>query len=142
MTVTPDRPAPYAPATAVLAMIERHRSRGLPTPINADVLARASVSASLVPRTLYALQTLDLITESGEPTEVFERIRRSPEAEYKQRLLEWLNGAYADVLQYIDPATADEVAVRDAFRAYNPVGQQARMVTLFMGLYAAAGVVA
>ena len=28
----------------------------------------------------------------------------------------------------------------DAFRSYKPVGQQARMVTLFMGLFAAAGV--
>ena len=54
-------------------------------------------------------------------------------------MAEWLNGAYADVLKFIDPATATETEIRDAFRYYNPIGQQPRMVTLFMGLYAAAG---
>jgi len=69
-----------------------------------------------------------------------EGIRKAPEADYKQRLVQWLNGAYADVLNFIDPAIADEVAVRDAFRNYIPVGQQPRMVSLFIALYAAAGV--
>jgi hypothetical protein len=142
MAVTPDKAAPYAPASAVLALIERHRSsRPLPSPINADVLGRSGlVSDSLVPRTMQALVALDLINETGEPTPTLEGIRRAPEGEYKQRLMEWLNGAYADVIQYVDPATADETAIRDAFRLYSPAGQQARMVTLFTGLYAGAGV--
>lgn len=141
MAVTPDKPAPYAPPTPIVALIERHRSRGLPSPINAETLQRSGlVTDSLIPRTLQALQVLELITETGEPTQTLEGIRLAPETEYKQRLADWLNGVYADVLQYVDPATASEVQVRDAFRAYNPTGQQARMVTLFTGLYAAAGV--
>ena len=140
MPVTADRPAPYAPPTAVLDLITRHRNKGLPSPINAEVLQRAGVSDSLIPRTLQALQTLDLINEDGSPSEVLEGLRRAPEAEYQQRLVDWLNGAYADALAFVDPSVDGDVKVRDAFRHYRPVGQQSRMVTLFTGLFSAAGV--
>jgi hypothetical protein len=123
----------------ILSVIERHRNRGLPSPVDADVLERASVSPSLIPRTIQALQTLDLITDQGHPTEVLEGIRLAPEAEYKQRLADWLADAYADALAFVDPATATETDVRDAFRKYVPTGQQGRMVSLFIGLFTAAG---
>lgn len=140
MAVTSDKPAPYAPPSVIVDLLGRYRSRGLPSPISAEVLGRAGVAESLIQRTLQALQTLDLINENGEPTATLEGIRRAPEGEYKLRLAEWLNGAYADVIRYVDPAKDDEVAVRDAFRNYIPVGQQPRMVSLFLQLYAAAGV--
>lgn len=140
MAVTPAKPAPYAPTSAMLDLVDRYRTRGLPIPVTAEVLSRAGISDSLNSRTLYALQSLDLIDDAGQPTPTFEAIRKAPEAELKARMIEWLNGAYADVLQFVDPATADEVAVRDAFRNYNPIGMQPRMVTLFQGLYAAAGI--
>jgi hypothetical protein len=140
MPVTADKPAPYTAASAVLEVIDRHRSKGMPQPVNADTLARSGISESLIPRTLQALQTLDLIDEGGNVTQVLEGLRLAPEGEYQKRLAEWLNAAYADVLQYIDPATATETEVRDAFRLYQPVGQQSRMVTLFIMLYAAAGI--
>lgn len=140
MPVTKDRPAPYAPASVILGLIDRHRNKGLPPVVDGDVLARAGVSGSLIARTLQALISLDLITDDGKPTAVLEGIRLAPEAEYKQRLIDWLNAAYADALQYVDPATADETQIRDAFRSYTPVGQQNRMVTLFSGLFAGAGV--
>jgi hypothetical protein len=140
MAVTADKPAPYAPASAIIDIIDRYRNKGLPTPVTAEVLGRAGISDSLIPRTLQALQTLDLIGEDGRPTQVFEGIRRAPEAELRLRLAEWLQGAYADALQFVDPATADEIGIRDAFRSYNPVGQQPRMVTLFSGLFKAAGI--
>lgn len=140
MSVMIDQPAPYAPASAVLELIERHRNKGLPPIVDADVLLRAGVSDSLVPRTLQALKTLDLLDVDGKPSAVFEGIRLAPTVEYQQRLTEWLNAAYADALSYVDPATADEVVIRDAFRKYIPTGQQGRMVTLFMGLFTAAGV--
>jgi hypothetical protein len=108
--------------------------------VNADALLRAGVSDSLVPRTLQALQTLDLIDEQGQPTGAFEAIRLAPEPEYQKSLQEWLNAAYADVILFLDPASADPTAIRDAFRVYTPIGQQGRMVSLFMGLYAAAGI--
>jgi hypothetical protein len=114
----------------------------MPSPIDADVLARAGVSPSLIPRTLQSLQSLDLIREDGTHTDVLEGLRLAPEADFKKRMAEWLTATYADALSYIDPATDDEIRIRDAFRSYNPVGQQGRMVSLFMGLFTAAGVMA
>ena len=140
MPVTRDQPAPYAPPSAIMSIVERHRNKGLPSPVDAEVLERAGISPSLVNRTLQALQGLDLVDEEGRPTDVLEGIRLAPEAEYRQRLTEWLNGAYADALTFVDPSKDDEVAIRDAFRSYKPVGQQDRMVTLFIGLFTAAGV--
>lgn len=140
MPVTPDSPAPYAPAAAILEIIKRHRSRGLPSPVNAEVLGRSGISESLIPRTLYTLKVLDLVDEQDNPTEAMETLRLAPEAEFPNRLREWLNNSYADVLKFVDPETADETALRDAFRSYKPIGQQSRMVTLFAGLYGAAGV--
>lgn len=142
MAVTRDKPAPYAPAKAILEIIDRYRSRGLPSPVDTEVLGRAGILDSLIPRTLQALQTLDLIDDNGKPTATFEGIRVAPEAEFKKRLGDWLKGAYADVFAFADPSTDDETRIRDAFRTYQPVGQQARMVTLFLGLCTAAGLVA
>lgn len=142
MPVTVDQPAPYAPASAILELIERHRNKGLPPIVDSDVLLRAGVSDSLVPRTLQALKTLDLITEDGRPSDVFEGIRLAPTSEYRQRLTDWLNSAYADALSYVDPSSDDEISIRDAFRKYIPTGQQGRMVSLFIGLFTAAGVMA
>jgi hypothetical protein len=140
MPVTANAPAPYAPASAIIELIRRYRNRGLPTPVNADVLSRASISGSLIPRTLQALETLDLIDDNGAPTAVLEGIRLAPEAEYRQRIADWLRAAYADALQFVDPAAASEVEIRDAFRNYTPIGQQERMVTLFTGLFREAGI--
>jgi hypothetical protein len=52
-----------------------------------------------------------------------------------------LKGAYAEVFAFVDPAKDDDIKIRDAFRSYNPAGQQERMVTLFQGLCAAAGLI-
>ncbi|TRC98237.1 hypothetical protein FJV76_26270 [Mesorhizobium sp. WSM4303] len=140
MSVTTDKPAPYAPASAIIGLIEKHRSRGLPATVDSEALTRSSVPESLIPRTLQALQTLDLIDADGKVTPTMEGLRKAPEAEFKARMAEWLNTAYHDALQFIDPAVDDETSIRDAFRSYVPTGQQSRMVTTFVGLYSAAGV--
>ena len=140
MAVTKDASGPYAPTSVIVDLITRNRSRGLPFPLTTESLGRIGVSDSLISRTLQALVVLDLIDDKGNATAIFEKIRLAPESEYKQRMQEWLNGAYADVIAIVDPAQDDETKVRDAFRFYNPVGQQSRMVTLFLGLYGAAGV--
>jgi hypothetical protein len=104
------------------------------------VLERAGISPSLIPRTLQALHILDLLTDNGAPSDVLEGLRLAPEAEYKKRMADWLAEAYHDALQFVDPMTATETDIRDAFRKYTPTGQQDRMVSLFMGLFTAAGV--
>lgn len=140
MPVTPDRAGPYAPAKVVIDLIERYRAKGLPSPINGEVLARAGVPESVMARTLQALTTLDLIDAEGRPSTALEGMRIAPEAEYRTRMAEWLAAAYADALQFVDPASATETEVRDAFRQYKPFGQQGRMVILFMGLFRHAGI--
>jgi hypothetical protein len=140
MAVTEGIYAPYAPPSAILDIVERHRNKGLPPVVDAAVLERSGISHSIIPRTLRALATLGLIDADGRPTSTLEGLRLAPEADYRTRLLEWLDAAYADVLLFAHPGTATESEIRDAFRRYQPAGQQARMVTLFLGLYAAAGV--
>lgn len=140
MAVTTDGPAPYTSTAAMTGILARNRTTGLPSPITKDVLLRAGVSESLAPRTLQALTVLDLIDEEGRHTETLKALRSAPEAEYNQRMVEWLNAAYADVLQFADPASGDETAVRDAFRNNTPQSMLHRMVTLFTGLYGEAGV--
>lgn len=139
MPVTPTKPGPYAPATAILGVIDRYRNRGLQTPFNREVLGRAGVSDSLIPRTLQALQTLDLINTDGTPTETLEGLRKASATDYKNRLQEWIKAAYAEVLSFVDPSTDSQDAIRDAFRNYEPVGQQMRMVSVFMVLCEEAG---
>jgi Family of unknown function (DUF5343) len=142
MAVTAEKPAPYATAGSILDIIDRYRSRGLPSPVDGEVLARAGIAQSLIPRTLQALQTLDLIdSETGAPTQTFEGLRLASESEYRQRLEDWLKGAYADVFAFVDLTKDDEGRVRDAFRSYQPIGQQDRMVLLFQGLCTAAGLI-
>jgi hypothetical protein len=142
MPVTKENPAPYAPAKTILDIIDRHRERGLPPPIDRATLERVSVPETLIPRVLQSLQVLDLVTDDGRPTPVFEGIRLAPEGEYKKQLEEWLKGAYADIFSFVDPTKDDETRIRDAFRHYQPVGQQNRMVMLFIGLCTAAGLIA
>jgi uncharacterized protein DUF5343 len=142
MTVTADKPAPYSPGATILEVIDRRRSRGMPTPISADVLGRAGIAQTLIPRVLQSLQALDLIDAEGNPTPTFEAIRLAPETEYRKRLEEWLKGTYAEVFTFVDPMKDDETRIRDAFRSYHPIGQQSRMVSLFVALCKAAGLIA
>lgn len=142
MAVTADKPVPYAPASAILEVIDRFRNRGLQSPISAEVLGRIGVSESLIPRTLQALRTLDLIEDDGKPTATLDGLRLASEAEFKKHLAAWLKSAYAPVFSFVDPAVDGETRIRDAFRGYNPAAQQPRMITLFTGLCAAAGLIA
>lgn len=142
MPVTADKPAPYAPTASIIDVMTRSRERGLPTPVNAETLGRIGVPDSLSSRVLYALTSLDLVDENGSPTPTLESLRLAPEAEYKKRQEDWLKAAYADIFTIVDPTKDDETRVRDAFRGYNPVGQQSRMVSLFLGLCANAGMIA
>lgn len=133
--------APYAPAPAVLAVLDFDRRRGVASPVTADELERIGVSAALAPRTLQALKALDLIDDDGVPTETMVGLRKAASDEYKDRLADALRAAYADVFRYVNPTEEDVERVRDVFRHFTPTGMQDRMVTLFLGLCEAAGIV-
>lgn len=133
--------APYGPPAAVLTVINGFRDRGLATPFTHEVLLRAGINDSIVPRTLKSLEGLDLIDKDGAPTQQMEGLRRATTDDFPARLEEVVRSVYAEVFQFTDPAKDDATRVADAFRAYEPVGQRSRMVTLFMGLCEAAGIV-
>jgi hypothetical protein len=142
MALQPEGPGAYAPPRAVIGIIERWRERGVPTPITADTLVRAGVTTdSLGPRTLQTLKLLDLIDDSGQPTDEFVELRKVPSDEYKERLAALLRVAYAEVLAHVDPTKDEYERIRDGFRVYNPPGLRDRMVTLFLGLAEYAGLI-
>jgi hypothetical protein len=140
MAVRSGGQAPYAPPQTLLGLVQRYR-RNLPTPFTRDVLTQAGVPESLVPRTLQALRLLDLIDETGNPTAELEGLKRAGTAEFPKRLEAVVRAAYADIFQYLDPATATVGEIEDLFRHYEPLGQLQRIVALFMGLCEASGII-
>jgi hypothetical protein len=141
MAIQPSGNAPYAPASAVLNIIDRYRNHGLSAPFTLEVLERAGITESLGPRTLQALKLLDLVQEDGNPTDEFTDLSKARSDEYEARLAAIVRNAYADVFAFCDPATDPVERVEDAFRSYTPRSQRARMVSLFLGLCRAAGIV-
>jgi hypothetical protein len=125
----------------VLSFIDSYRNKALPSPITVEVLGRAGVNDSLVPRTLKTLEVLGLIDDTGKPTDALNGLRKAAQADFQARLADVVRGAYAEVLQYVDPATDDTSRIADQFRHFEPIGQLSRMVTLFLGLCVAAGII-
>ncbi len=134
-------PAPYAPGETTLMVIKAFRDRGLTAPFTVEVLQRAGVSDALSTRTMQTLKLLELVDDMGNPTPALEGLRRAPEPEFRKRLEEIVRAVYADVFQFADPATDTTDKISDAFRAYDPPGQRSRMVTLFITLCEAAGII-
>jgi hypothetical protein len=126
--------APYAPPGTVIEILRRCRERGLPQPLTPEVLERAGVSPTLSQRTLHTLKLLAFVDSEGKLDPEFEAANRAPDDEYKQRLGDLITGTYSEVINFADPGTDSYERVRDAFRGFNPRGQQDRMVTLFLGL--------
>jgi hypothetical protein len=120
-------------------MIDGFRNRGLSTPFSSDVYARAGISESLIPRVKNSMEGLDLVDGEGNPTPQLIALRQAKTDEFRAALADVVKAAYAEVFQFVDPMNDDLTRITDAFRVYQPHGQRARMVTLFMGLCEAAG---
>lgn len=142
MTTALEESAPYAPPTTILSVVEGYRDRGWPTPFTPDVLAKANVPESLVPRTIHSLKLLGLIDDTGEPTDVLREIQRAvTDDDARRRLGDHVREVYGEVFAFVDPSTDELQRVEGAFRSFRPSGQRRRMVTLFLGLCAWAGLV-
>jgi hypothetical protein len=140
MALQPDGPAPYTTAQAAIITLDSWRERGLGVPITPDVLVRAGVSESLGNRTLMSLKQLGLVDEDGKPSPQMEDLRLARgQDEYQIRLQKWVQGVYADVLQYADPSVDASDRVAEAFRTYLPKGQRRGMAALLIGLWKYAG---
>src|SRR5947207_2100967 len=105
MPLQPQGSAPYTTASAAITALDAFRDRGLGTPVTTDILTRAGVPESISSRTLNSLKSLELVDESGEPSQQFRDLRLARgDEEYRTRLQEWLRAVYAEVLQYTDPS--------------------------------------
>jgi hypothetical protein len=140
MAIVQNGHAGYAPVKNVIDAISIYRERGA-SPFTPELLMRIGVSEGNVGRTLHALQLLDLTDEAGEPTPALEELRHATTEEYPARLEQIVRAAYHDAFQVIDPASSTPEQIDDAFRFYKPGSQRGRMVTLFMGLCAEAGII-
>jgi hypothetical protein len=127
--------APYASTGSVQKVIEKHRQVGLQN-VTLLKLQQIGVSESLAPRTLSALESLGFYDEQGNVTPEFDALRKVPEHDFKPGLAELLRKAYAPILGVLDPATATQTDVENAFRGFEPTGQIPRMVQLFIGIMA------
>lgn len=141
MAVQKGGSAPYAPASAVIEVIDGYRNRSPQAPFTVDVLGRLGISESLRPRTLQALKLLDLVDERGEPTQALVALRQAPSDEFAERLAEIVRAAYAEVFAYCDLATDSPERIVDAFRPFKPPSMRDRMVRLFYGLCEQSGII-
>ncbi len=132
--------APYAPAKAVLEVVDRYRDRGLPDPLTQDGLVQVGIAQTMASRTLAALRFLALVDEGGNRLEAFERLRRASTEEYPGILAEVVQAAYLPIFTIVNPAEDGDIAVSDAFRRYEPANQREKMVALFHALCQASGI--
>ncbi len=141
MALADKGPAPYAPVKAMMTMIGLFRDKTIPLPITTTSIERAGVEASLARRTFAAMKQLDLLFDDGNPTPTMQKVRVAGTDSYQAVLADWLREAYKPIFLYVDPAADDVQKVTDQFRHYEPAGMRNRMVTLFLGLCAEAGLI-
>lgn len=131
--------APYAPPSAVLAVIHHYRRRDVPPSVTVTNLLQIGVTEALAPRTIAALKFLNLLHDDGTTADELRALRYASEDDYQQVLTGILEASYKEVLDHIDLATAGDRELSNAFIPYSPGGQRPRMITLFQALAKEAG---
>jgi hypothetical protein len=131
--------APFAAVSTVRHMLEENRNRPIER-FDADALTKLGVAETVIPRTIDALVWLGLVEEDGRPTEAMLRLRRAPTDEYTDLLGQILRAKYSDVFRYWQPGEPTD-RLDDLFRAHEPMTMRPRMVRLFLGLAAYAGMI-
>lgn len=126
--------APYAPAKAVLAVLDRFRERGLPDPLAVGTLEQIGIPTSNASRTLQALRFLGLIDEGGNRLPTFNDLRTAKTEDYPGLLAEIVRAAYLPIFTIVNPAEDSDTALADAFRGYVPASQWEKMIALFRAL--------
>ncbi len=132
---------PYAPSANVLTIIHQMRERGLKEPVTMQLITTAGVAEGNASRTIQALRFLNLVDEEGYHTPTFRLLENAPSNEYPEVLGRILTDAYKNVFMVLDPATASDEKLENAFRYYQPKAQRQRMISLFKGLCREAGLI-
>jgi hypothetical protein len=141
MTVIRQGQGPYAPTEAVMTIIHGYRSKHPHTPFTVENIQPLGIAHSIAPRTLQALRLLDLIDDDGNPTPALDVLKEATTAEFPGRLAEVVQAAYAEVFAYKDPAQDSPEDLAEVFRFYRPPSMHPRMIRLFYGLCAQAGLI-
>lgn len=133
--------APYAPANNIISMIRMMREKGLPDPLTHNDMIKRGISPESTSRLRRALHFLGLVHEDSSHTDTFKRLGKAPSDEYPSLLKSILEYAYADVFKTMGTLDdAQEKEYKDAFRLYEPKGQQSQMIRLFKALSEEAGI--
>ena len=131
---------PYAPSANVIAVLRRARTRNLPPQIDEAFFNIANVPKSAHSLVRETLLFLNLIDSNGSPTDAFERISASSDADFQSILKEVVRNAYADDFAVVDPAKDSADTLVNNFRRYKPRSVTDRMRMLFTGLCREAGI--
>lgn len=131
---------PYAPASNVIMVLNKFRSRNLPLKIDGEYLRDIGIQESLVSRVLFALKFLNVVNEADEPSIQSKAIHTSTDEEYKTILAGLVRAAYIDVFDVVDPTQDPQDKIANVFRKYTPASQRDRMVTFFLGMCREAGI--
>ena len=131
---------PYAAPANVKAVLQRTRTRNLPSKIDDEFLQLAGISPVVFGRVKEALVFLGLISKTGSPTDRLEAMGASSDEEYRSLLATAVREAYSEDFQRVDPALDGQPQIVNAFRRYQPRSQTSRMVMLYLGLCREAGI--
>jgi hypothetical protein len=136
---SPKKLPPYVPYKTLINFLE---SLKIALPQRIDRSLMASMSGSLQGQLMLALEYLDLITDTGVPTEKLNRLVHSEDAEYQRELREIITSSYRflfeDGLQ-LDRATASQL--RERFDQTGAKGDTLdRCLRFFMSIAGAAGI--
>ncbi len=136
----PDEFMPYGPPVTIIGLIRRCRERGLPDTLTPQELGRLNVPDGTVGRVSQTLRFLSLIDDDHNRTDKFAKIERATTDQYPNVLAEIIRAAYHSIFEYVDPAQDTDIAIGDQFRHYKPASVRDRMMALFIGLCAEAGI--
>jgi len=133
--------APYAPGSNVLQAIDQHRERGLVNPVTFTALERIGIKPTMTSRLHQTFRFFALIDEDGNHLPALDRLRRASSEEFPTQFAEVIQAAYLSVFTSVDPATADDIRLADAFRGFEPAAQRGKMIALFRALCERAGII-
>lgn len=141
MPIPGDNWAPYAAPTNVLLVLRRLRERGVPERVTPELLEQFGMNSQGAGRVRATLEFLGLTEDDGTSTDLFRALHQATSPEYAGVLSDIVRSAYSRVFQAVDPATATDVEIKDAFRVFKPASQTGRMGTLFRALAQESGLI-
>jgi hypothetical protein len=135
--------APYTSIGNMLMVLKRIRNGWLPSHVDSEEIQRVGVTKGNASRTIITLQFLELLDENEATTELWKAIATASANEYPEILADILTNSYVSIFElHPVPSEATDIDIDNAFRKMEPLGQKARMISLFRGLCQEANLIA